>query len=94
MNISLFSIKLPILVNISHTVIEISTFNKWSLKVYHFQKHVFLLTFHGVDSGVSIDAIEKHVIKYDLRVKFPRIFAHNVQICAKFSCTNFNDVFL
>ena len=28
----------------------------------------------------------KHVIKYDLYVTFPRIFAHNVQICAQFCC--------
>ena len=34
----------------------------------------------------------KHLIKYDLYVKFPRIFAHNVQINAKFCCKNFNDV--
>jgi len=34
----------------------------------------------------------KHVIKYDLYVKFPRIFEHNVQITAKFCCKNFNDV--
>ena len=34
----------------------------------------------------------KHVIKYDLYVKFPWIFAHNVQITAKFCCENFNDV--
>jgi len=34
----------------------------------------------------------KHVIKYDLYVKFAQIFAHNVQICAKFCCKNFNDV--
>jgi len=34
----------------------------------------------------------KHVIQYDLYVKFPRIFAHNVQICAKFCCKNFDDV--
>jgi len=26
------------------------------------------------------------VIKCDLHVKFPRIFEHNVQICAKFNC--------
>jgi len=31
----------------------------------------------------------KHVIKYDLYVKFPRIFAHNVQIRAKFCCQKF-----
>jgi len=31
----------------------------------------------------------KHVIEY---VKFPQIFAHNVQTCAKFSCKNFTDV--
>jgi len=34
----------------------------------------------------------KLVIKYDIYVKFPWIFAHSVQICTKFSCTNFNDV--
>jgi len=34
----------------------------------------------------------KHVIKYYLYVKFPRIFANNVQINAKFCCKNFNDV--
>jgi len=34
----------------------------------------------------------KHVIKYDLYIKFPRIFAYSVQICAKFCCKNFNDV--
>jgi len=34
----------------------------------------------------------KHVIKHDLYVKFSRIFAHNVQMCAKFCCKNFNDV--
>jgi len=34
----------------------------------------------------------KHVIKYDLYVKFSRIFAHNVQMCAKFCCKNFSDV--
>jgi len=57
MNICLFSIKLPILAKISFTVIEILTFNKWFSEVYHFQKRAFLLTFHGVDSDVSIDAI-------------------------------------
>jgi len=31
----------------------------------------------------------KHVIEY---VKFPQIFAHKVQTCAKFSCKNFTDV--
>jgi len=36
MNICLSSMKLPILVKISHTVIEMLTFNKWSLKVYRF----------------------------------------------------------
>ena len=34
----------------------------------------------------------KKLIRYDLYVKFPRIFAHNVRICAKFSCKNFTDV--
>jgi len=34
----------------------------------------------------------KRVIKYDLYVKFPWIFAHSVQMCAKFSCKNFIDV--
>jgi len=139
-------------VKISDTVIEILTFNKWSSKVYRFQKRALLLrptiwpTFHGVDSHVSIDAISKknkvfitkdlvwinilvkkkvvtidewshcfigdncervvsvvtetyvltcnwkHVIKYDFYVKFLRIFACNVQICATFSFKNFSDV--
>ena len=34
----------------------------------------------------------KHVIKYDFYVKCSRIFAHNVQTCAKFCCKNFSDV--
>ena len=34
----------------------------------------------------------KDVIKYDLYVKFPRIFAHNVKICAEFCRKNFNVV--
>jgi len=34
----------------------------------------------------------KHAIKYDLYIKHPRIFARNVQICAKFSCKNFTGV--
>jgi len=45
----LFSIKLPILVKICPTIIEILTFNKWSSKGYHFQKCAFLLTVHGVN---------------------------------------------
>jgi len=32
-------------------------FNKWASKIYHFQKPAFSLTFHGVDSDVSINAI-------------------------------------
>jgi len=31
----------------------------------------------------------ENVIKYDLCVKFPQIFAHNVQIYAKFCYKNF-----
>jgi len=46
MNICLFSIKLPILVQICPTIIEILTCNKWSSKVYRF---AFLLTVRGVD---------------------------------------------
>jgi len=57
MNVCLFSIKLPILLKICHTVVEILTFNKWSSKVYRFQKRAFLLAVHGVDSDVSIDTI-------------------------------------
>jgi len=34
----------------------------------------------------------KHVIKYYLYVKFPEIFAHSVQICAKFCCKNYTDI--
>jgi len=40
MNICLFSMKLPILVKISHTIIEILAFNKWFSKVYRFHKRV------------------------------------------------------
>jgi len=57
MNICLFSIKLPILVKICPTVIEMLTFNKWSSKVYRFLKRAFLLAVHGVDSVVSIDTV-------------------------------------
>ena len=42
---------------IRFTIIEILTFNKWSSEVDHFQKCAFLLTFHGDNSDVSIDAI-------------------------------------
>jgi len=31
-------------------------------------------------------------MKYDIYVKFTQIFAHNVQICAKFCCKNINEV--
>jgi len=35
----------------------------------------------------------KHVIKYDFYVNFfLQIFAHSVQMCAKFSCKDFTDV--
>jgi len=44
---------------------------------------------HG---NLCFGRVIENVIKYDLYVKFPRIFAHNVQICAKFCCKNFNDV--
>jgi len=57
MNSYLFSIKIPIFVKIGPTITEILTFNKWSSKVYRSQKRAFLLTFHVVDSYVSIDAI-------------------------------------
>jgi len=42
MNICLSWMKLPILVKISHTIVEMLTFNKWSLKVYRFHKRAFL----------------------------------------------------
>ena len=41
---------------ISPTIIEMLTFNK-SSKVYCFHKRAFLLTFHGVDSGIGVDAV-------------------------------------
>ena len=34
----------------------------------------------------------KHVIKYDLCFKFPRIFAHNVHTWRKSNCRNFTDI--
>jgi len=43
-------------VKISLTVIETLTSNKWSSKVYRFQKRAFLLTFHEIDPDVSINA--------------------------------------
>ena len=36
LNICLFSIKFPILVKVSITIIEVLAFNKWSSKVYRF----------------------------------------------------------
>jgi len=44
---------------------------------------------HG---NLCFGRVIENVIKYDLYLKFPRIFAHSVQICAKFCCENFNDV--
>ena len=52
-NICLFSIKFPILVKINATIIKILLSNKWSSKIYSFQKH--RPTFHEVDSDVIID---------------------------------------
>jgi len=51
------------IVKISFTVTEILPFNKWSSDVYHLQKRAFLLTFHGVDIDVSIDALAKQFNK-------------------------------
>jgi len=45
--------------------------------------------YHG---NLCFGRVIENVIKYDLYIKFPRLFAHNVQICAKFSCKNFTDV--
>jgi len=44
---------------------------------------------HG---NLCFGRVIENVIKYDLYVKFAQIFAHNIQICAKFSCKNFADV--
>jgi len=41
---------------------------------------------------LSFGRVIENIIKYDLYVKFPLIFSHNVQICAKFCCKNSNDV--
>jgi len=41
---------------------------------------------HG---NLCFDRVIENVIKYDLYVKFPRIFVHNVQINAKFCCKKF-----
>jgi len=37
--------------------------------------------------------LKTHVIKYDLYVEFPRIFAHNLQICAKNSVVKISMMF-
>jgi len=140
--------KLPILVKISHTIVEMLTFNKWSLKVYHFHKRAFLEEKSRFDHEIISAAVTqwparlctcvcvwrwtgdilnifmtillmnyhiasleitvlmsspvlprklvfltcnwKYVIKYDICVKFPRIFVHSVQTYAKFSCKKFH----
>ena len=56
MNICLFSIKLPILVKIFPTVIEILTFNKWSQKFTVSRSVISYLQFMEL-TDVSIDAI-------------------------------------
>jgi len=54
-NICLFSIKLPILVKICSTVIEVLTFNKWSLKIAVSRSVLSYLRFMEL-TDVSIDA--------------------------------------
>jgi len=56
MNICLFSIKLPILVKIRPTVIEILTFNKWSQKFTVSRSVISYLQSIELND-VSIDAI-------------------------------------
>jgi len=56
MDICLFSIQLPILVQICPTFIEILTFNKWSLKFTVSRSVLSCLCFVGL-TDVSIDAI-------------------------------------
>jgi len=48
MNICLFSIKVPILVKICPTVIQILTFNKWSQK-FTVSRSVISYLVHGVN---------------------------------------------
>jgi len=56
MNICLFSIKVPILVKICHTVIEILTFNEWSQKFTASRSEISYLESMEL-TDVSIDAI-------------------------------------
>jgi len=56
MNICLFSIKVPILVKICPTVIEILTFNKWSQKFTVSRSVISYLQSMEL-TDVSIDAI-------------------------------------
>jgi len=56
MNICLFSIKVPILVKICPTVIEILIFNKWSQKFTISKSMIFYLQSMEL-TDVSIDAI-------------------------------------
>jgi len=56
MNICLFSIKMPILVKIGPTVIEILTFNKWSQK-FTVSRNVISYLQSIQLTDVSIDAI-------------------------------------
>jgi len=68
------------------------------IKVLHQKRLRQLMNNHTASLEITVNAHEsmlsrklvfwtnnwKHVIKYDLYVKFLRILAHNVQICAKF----------
>jgi len=56
MNVCLFSIKVPILVKIGPTVIEILTFNKWSQKFTASRSMISYLQSMKL-TDVSIDAI-------------------------------------
>jgi len=56
MNIGLFSIKVPILVKLCPTVIEILTFNKWSQKFTVFRSVISYIPSVEL-TDVSIDAI-------------------------------------
>jgi len=66
--------------------------NCWIITLLHWRQlwTCMSLCYHG---KLCFGRVIENVIKYDLYVKFPWIFAHNVQICAKFSCKNFTDVY-
>jgi len=72
-------------------ILNISYDNWWKIKLFHWRKLNVLSMLSQKLAFLTRNW--KHIIKYYLYVKFPQIFALNVQICAKFSCKNLLSIF-